>query len=554
MLHPTLRLPGRIEEYRAIEAVINGDDRVLAANTYWTYARWDLFFLLRYVLSTKDFFGEENGILKPQWLLDRCREVQTNSNRVLDIWARFHWKSLIKTFANVIRYILIDPTVTILMLSHTRPIAKAFMAQVQREIESNQLLQSLSYQPDTGLFTFPSDPRDLLRNSLDDGIIVPRSTNPREATINAYGLVDSMPTGGHWRIHAVDDTVTKDSVSTVDMIKKTTSSYELSLPLGMPGNPLEELWYTGTFYAHDDTYNEMIERGMPARIHPCYEVDKEKTVFKPDGRFEKLVYHPDRPVLYSAETLERLIADMGATEGSRNAALQMLCDPAAGLARGFQRPWLRFYDRFPHEEAEGKNRYILVDPANEKKRDSDYTSMWVVAAGADRNLYIVDGVRDKLNLHERAEKVFELHQRWMPLETRYERYGLQADTGHMEYLMSERGYRFTVTEVGGKVSKDDRIERLVPYFRAGRVYFPKELWYTTIEGERIDLVKTFVREEYLKFPLGKYKDMLDSLARIAEPDMPVLFPSAEIYERPQDKWARKRHQYQATSAGGWMGA
>jgi hypothetical protein len=78
----------------------------------WFLARKDLWFLLKYVLSTSTYFFEGNGIQHEEWLFNRCRQVQEKSDRILDVWARFHWKSNIKTLANTIRYILNDPEVT----------------------------------------------------------------------------------------------------------------------------------------------------------------------------------------------------------------------------------------------------------------------------------------------------------------------------------------------------------------------------------------------------------------------------------------------------------
>jgi len=548
LIHPDLRLPGSLEEYGVIETLLKGPDKALAWNVYWVLARWDLFFLLKYVLSTGPWLASKKGIQHEAWIFDRCREVQENSNRVLDVWARFHWKSNIKTFANLIRYVLIDPNTTAVILSHTRPIAKQFMGQVQREIMTNELLKRISFDPDLGKQIFPDNPKELKRNSLDDGIIVNRSSNPREPTICAYGLVDSLPTGGHWRIRCYDDVVTKDSVSTTDMIKKTTHSWELSLPLGMPD---DEAWYTGTFYAHDDTYHHIPKRGAKLRIHPCYEIDEENSELDPStGGYMKLAHFVDKPVLYKADHLDRLFKEMGAEEGSRNADLQMLCDANAGVVTGFQRDWIKYYHTDPYEERKNKNVYILVDPANEKKKNSDFTAIWVVGLGSDRNLYVLDIVRDKMSLHERADKIFELHSLWDPLEVRYEQYGLQADIGHIEYLQEHRGYRFRIQKVGGIVKKNDRIERLVPLFRGGKIYLPYELYYTNSDNERIELVNHFIMDEYLKFPTSYYTDLLDSLARIAEPDHMLIYPDTGV--RRKDKY--QFHGYAPMTDVSWMGA
>ena len=43
-------------------------------------------------------------------------------------------------------------------------------------------------------------------------------------------------------------------------------------------------------------------------------------------------------------------------------------------------------------------------------------------------------------------------------------------------------------------------------------------------GKAIDLVADFIEQEYLSFPVGRHDDMLDSLARIAEPNLDLAWP------------------------------
>jgi hypothetical protein len=95
----------------------------------------DLYFLLRYGCSRVD--------LEHPWLFERCREVQAEPNDHLDLWAREHYKSTIITFGLTIQELLKNPELTIGIFSHTRPIAKAFLRQIKRELEGNDLLKRL---------------------------------------------------------------------------------------------------------------------------------------------------------------------------------------------------------------------------------------------------------------------------------------------------------------------------------------------------------------------------------------------------------------------------
>src|SRR5262252_5171599 len=63
--------------------------------------RTDLYFLLRYGCNRKD--------MEHPWLFQRCREVQSKPNGMLDLWAREHYKSTIISFGLTIQNILNDP-------------------------------------------------------------------------------------------------------------------------------------------------------------------------------------------------------------------------------------------------------------------------------------------------------------------------------------------------------------------------------------------------------------------------------------------------------------
>lgn len=190
----------------------------------------------------------------------------------------------------------------------------------------------------------------------------------------------------------------------------------------------------------------------------------------------------------------------------------------------FKKEWIRHYVSKPDKTV---NAYILVDPASEKKKTSDYTAIFVVGLGADNNYYILDFVRDRLSLTQRADVLFSLHRKYKPLRVGYEKYGIQADVEHMRDRMEREQYRFDITELGGQLKKEDRIRRLIPLFEARRVWFPQSLNYTASDGVVSDQVRDFTEEEYAPFPVGRHDDMIDCLARIVEKDLQATFPRSD---------------------------
>lgn len=438
----------------------------------------DLYFLLRFALARAD--------VDNQWLFERCREVQAQPDDMLDLWSREHYKSTIITFALTIQNILINPNITVGIFSHTRPIAKGFLRQIKREFEGNQRLKA--WFPEI-LYDNPS--KQAIKWSEDDGIIVKRGSNPKEATVEAWGVVDGQPTGKHFSLLVYDDIVTKESVTSPEMMEKTTDSLALSFNLGAHGGKRR---FIGTRYHFSDSYRTLMDRGTAsARIHAATH----------DGSIT------GDPVFLTAEQLDHKRRDMGPYVYS----CQMLQNPIADSSQGFQLDWVRkFYDQPPKDCV----WYLLVDAANGKRKSNDYTSMWSVGLSKDQNYYCIPEVRDRLNLTERARILIDLHRKYKPIEVRYERYGMMADLVYIREIQEKEQYRFDIIEVAGATSKIDRIKRLVPLFENGKVYLPFQHFVTDYEGKTRDNTHDFIHSEFIPFPVPLHDDMLDALARITE--------------------------------------
>lgn len=473
----------------------------------------DRFFLLTNLLGRAD-------AVHP-WVYERSREVEAETDGCIDIWSREHYKSTIVTFAGIVQEILKNPEITISIFSYNNKEAQKPLRQIKNELEGNKRL--LALYPDI-LWRKPD--RDAPLWSVEKGLIVRRKGNPKEATLEAHGLVDGMPTGSHFHLRVYDDVVTDSSVTTPEMMEKTTDAWRLSQNLG--GGDQRQ-WHVGTYYHFADTYRRISDLGLlKVRLHPATE----------DGQ------PTGNPVLFTPKVL----ADKRTLMGPYVFACQLLCNPVADEAQGFKREWIRYHDE---TDGEGMNVYVLVDPASEKKKGSDYTACFVVGLGSDRNYYVLDIVRDRLNLTERADLVFRMHRKWHPIVVGYEKYGKDSDIQHFEDRMRREHYHFSIKALGGGVKKEDRIRRLIPLFENGRMYIPDEKIYVDYEGKRRDLIKEFIEQEYLGFPVSVHDDMLDCLARIVEPELNAFFPK---YLPPAEKRVRERYRDRGKRQTSWMAA
>lgn len=340
-------------------------------------------------------------------------------------------------------------------------------------------------------------------NSEDDGIVVKRTTNRGEATVEAWGLVDGQPTGKHFTIMDWDDVI--PDYPSEDMIPKITEKWELSLAL--TARPLR-FRVKGTFYDISDTYQVMMQREFGKVRIRC------------------AVTAPDCPF-----TPEEMASLRNATS-PRMWALQYLLDVDAAAREehvGFDVEWPRYYGESP--PIRSMNIYIVVDPAGKSKESNSQFALWVVGLLPPKNIYVLDGILDKLDLGERGRAVVAMHRKYYelgapPLKVGYESYAMQGDIDYIRELMQREHYIFPLIQLSGTgKSKDERIELLIPDFRAHQIWFPsKGIQYKQKAGADVDIVKAFIEREYRQWPFGRQKDLLDALARIKDPALGVIWP------------------------------
>lgn len=546
-------LDDAIKFYKDAHLSCKTDDELLAVKRRLCLG--DLFYLLTNVLGRYDLCHE--------WLFQRCREVQASPDGHLDLWGREHGKSSIITFGKTVQDILSDPEITVGIFSHTRPIAKGFLRQIKREFESNTELKEIF--PDV-LWTEPA--KESAKWSEDEGIIVKRSGNPKECTVEAYGLVDGMPTGKHYRLRIYDDVVTRESVTTAEQIKKTTEAWELSDNLGVVGGAVRTI---GTRYSLYDTYSEMLKRkAVIPRIYAATH----------NGRVDGM------PVLFTHTEWER----RKRTQSRRTLAAQLLQNPMADEDARFQPQWLKAYEIRPRT----LNVSITVDPSRGKHVKSDNTAMAVIGYAKGGAKYLLDGYCHRMGLTERWTHLRDLYKKWatMPgvqtVSVGYERYGQQSDDEYFQERMRLEGKKdplavFVMKELNwtreGNESKAHRVERLEPDFRNARFHIPAIVWHdgrpqtwridtdpnsktyqlliwedfkdlTRRQKDMVDagsddlICKSIKRvdsekqiydvgarliEEYMSFPFGEHDDLIDTVSRIYDMEMiePTLVePSA----------------------------
>lgn len=413
----------------------------------------DRFYLLTISCKRKDAWNP--------WIFERCREVEADPDGHLDLWARYHYKSSVGTFSGCIQEILVDPEITIAIMSGTNGIAQPFLIQIQEELERNDDLKRIHSDV---LWQEPRKEAPMW--SREKGLVVKRKGNPKEATVEAFGLIDGMRTGKHYKLLNYDDLIDETMVDNPDIVKKVTQRWELSDSLG--SLTLTRKWHWGTRYSYADTYGILIERAvLKERRYPATE----------DGTLN------GKPVLLSPERWAEVKLAQRSTVNA-----QMLLNPLAGNENTFSTTGFKHYDVIPTV----MNVFIMIDPSKGKSKRSDRTAIAVVGIDVGGNKYLLDGYCHRMKLSRRWELISDLKHKWEghpgveSIRVGYEQYGMQVDLEVIEEYQDRDDDHFLIEELNttrdGTHTKNDRISRLEPDFNRGIFYLPAVIYHPEYGG------------------------------------------------------------------------
>ena len=131
------------------------------------------------------------------------------------------------------------------------------------------------------------------------------------------------------------------------------------------------------------------------------------------------------------------------------------------------------------------NYYITTDFATSSKTSADFSVISVWALNGNEDWYWVDGICEKQSMDKTIDKLFELVQEYSPMQVGVEITGQQgAFINWLQKEMMNRSvwFNFASSDKTGNTpgirpiqDKLTRFNVVLPWFKAGKMYFPREL-------------------------------------------------------------------------------
>jgi len=427
-----------IKIFKAIEA-----GELPEAATYRTLILQDLFFIVCFVM----------GIEKANhpFVVKMCREVEDGpQSDTIDIWARFHFKSVIITQAETLQCVLKDQKRCNGIFAYARPLAKAFLRSIKTLCEESDLLKMAF--PDV-LWQNPQTQAP--KWSEDDGLVFKGANSARkESNIEAWGLVEGMPTGRHFERNVFDDIETDDIKDSPDMLDKVFSKFEMSYVNLGTGSDDDIRRVIGTYYAHLGPIKRVEEMINPSNNEKIFHA--RIVPGSTDGTAN------GDPVLMEPKTWE-------IAKASRHFNSQQLCDPTPKGDIKLDSSMMTYID---HEFIPlDRMKFMIVDPAGDKDKQKSGRDCWAmgvfgVVPSIDEvgtsdiyiedliieqmnhsgsvltgtNMYLRNGMIQQLGIEKVGQATFDDH---MAAALRAKGRHVSNDVGNMVILKPERGKGIT---------------------------------------------------------------------------------------------------------------
>lgn len=313
-------------------------------------------------------------------------------------------------------------------------------------------------------------------------------------------------------------------------------------------NAIKDTVYKGINYALDPTRNKIIFNGTP--------FNKDDVLYEAveSGAWDVNVWpicerFPCSKEDFNGAWEDRFTYDYVAEQyrtakltGKLNAFYQELMlrisSDEEKLINNFDIRWYDQENLLKHKS--NFNFYITTDFATTDKQTSDYSVISVWAYNYNGDWFLVDGIAKKQTMDKSINDLFQFAVKYRPQSVGIETTGQQgAFINWFQTEMMNRNAWFNIASQNGKLgirptmNKFSRFNLVVPLFKAGKMFFPKNLKETTF-------IKIFLSQ--LDFVtvngIKGHDDCLDTVSMLQymnafKPSEPIDFvknPVNSVYE------------------------
>ena len=384
----------------------------------------------------------------------------SSGKSTMDLAPRGHGKSTVGDVDYCITVILRNPDIRIMIGSKTQTQAEAFLKEIRTHFEQNQTLIRIFGNWHIGKDNVWND-REFTVNR--------RTAIKKEATVTALGASGAV-ISKHFDMIIGDDIVGLENARTERQRANLKEWFYSSLLPTL--EPDGEIHILGTRYNPLDLYEDLIKSGT-------YTINVQKAIQTVGGK-EKSLWEEK----FSLEKLQQIRRDSG------KIIFNMQYQNDTELAKGkiFKAQYFKYYEEYKLDNDfgtakvkikndEGIERWIKVrvymgaDLAISERENSnnDYFVLMVVGVDDDKNVYVLEYIKDRLSFNEQLNTIISYGRNKYPMVER-----IGVETVAYQKALAQELRRLSLLPVMNIHTSKDKVTRAMrrsANFENHKVYF-----------------------------------------------------------------------------------
>lgn len=346
------------------------------------------------------------------------------------------------------------------------------------------------------------------------------------------GVRGAKEMGKRPELAVLDDLVSDEDARSPTVIASIEDTIYKAVNYALHPKKRKILWSGTPFNSRDPLYKAIESGAWAVNVFPvCEEFPCSKEDFR--GSW------PDRfPYEYVNSQYQKALKGGKADTFFQELMLRIMNDDDRLIGDSD----IKWYNRKALLERKGAfNFYITTDFATSEKTAADYSVISVWAVNSNQDWFWVDGICRRQTMEKNVDELFKLVQKYKPQSVGVEVSGQQA--GFIPWLQREmlnKNIWFNLASENNSnqpgirpaTDKMKRFNVVVPWFKAGKMYFPEELRYGPEMAECMEELR-------LATPGGfksKKDDFIDTISMLGL--LLVWLPSEEspMKQNSNDIW------------------
>jgi predicted phage terminase large subunit-like protein len=362
------------------------------------------------------------------------------------------------------------------------------------------------------------------------------NVNGSKMIIKGYGAKTGVrgakEMGKRPQLAVLDDLISDEDARSETVIKSIEATVNKAVNFALHPTRSKIIWSGTPFNARDPLYKAVESGAWKVNVFPvCNQFPCSEDDFL--GAWESRFPYSYVKAQYDFSLAQGKIADF-----NQELMLRIMSDEDRLIEDGD----INWYNRSQILQNMGKfNFYITTDFATSEKQSADYSVIAVWALNSKGFWFLVDGICKRQTMDKNIDDLFRFAHRYKPQQVGIEVSGQQG--GFIAWIrreMLDRNSYFNLASEGNKsepgirpnTNKMVRFNIVVPWFKAGHMFFPVELKET-------DFIREFLNELYLVSVDGfkaKNDDCIDTVSMLSS--LKVWRPSDEtpLIRNKHDMW------------------